>query len=374
MPTASQRMPLIDALKAIASQIILLHHLSSYGPIAATLSDVLPATMGWLFEYGRMAVQVFLVIAGFLAARGLSAQGQALDRSPLPLLWKRYQRLVIPFLAAVGLAIICSSLAGQWMDDDAIPDRATFGQWLAHATLLHGVLGVDSLSAGVWYVAIDFQLFALMALLLWAGRAAWLAPALVLGLGVSSLFWFNLDASLDNWAIYFFGSYALGAAAWWASDKRYLSSWLGAILTIGVAALVVDFRLRIAIALAVALLLGFSRRTGLLNRWPDARPLAFLGQVSYSIFLVHFPILLLSNGLYTLYEFDSVESALYGFVATWGISIAIGTLFYRWVESPEASRRIAGAIDWLSTPLWAASNRLRQISRQAARWLGWERG
>ena len=40
---------------------------------------------------------------------------------------------------------------------------------------------VDSLSAGVWYVAIDFQLFALFALLLWCGRGRpWLSVLLVL--------------------------------------------------------------------------------------------------------------------------------------------------------------------------------------------------
>lgn len=356
-------MPLIDAFKAIASQIILLHHLSSYGPLAATAREALPNTMGWLFEYGRMAVQIFLVIAGFLAARGLAADGQALTRSPLLLLWKRYLRLVIPFLGAIALAIVCSALADKWMDDEAIPARAGLLQWLAHATLLHGVLGVDSLSAGVWYVAIDFQLFALMALLLWAGRAAWLAPALVLGVATASLFWFNRDASFDSWAIYFFGSYGLGAAAWWASDRRRLSAWMGVILTVAIAALIVDFRLRIVIALAVALILGFSRRTGLLENWPNARPLAFLGQVSYSVFLVHFPILLLTNGLYTLYEFDSIESALYGLFATWAISIAVGTLFYRWVESPEASQRIHGALAWLFSPILAGGQKvLRRLA------------
>ena len=35
----THRMPLIDAFKAIASQIILLHHLSSYGPMAVTARD-----------------------------------------------------------------------------------------------------------------------------------------------------------------------------------------------------------------------------------------------------------------------------------------------------------------------------------------------
>ncbi len=344
MSHAASRMPLIDAFKAVASQIILLHHLSSYGPIAATMREAMPNLMGWLFEYGRMAVQVFLVIAGFLAAKGLSANGQALNRSPLPLIWKRYLRLIVPFLGAIALAIVCSAIADQWMEDEAIPARASFSQWLAHATLLHGVLGVDSLSAGVWYVAIDFQLFALMALLLWAGRAAWLAPALTLGMGVASLFWFNRDASFDNWAIYFFGSYALGAAAWWASDRRFLAAWTGAILTIGVAALMLDFRMRIMIALVVALCLAFGRRTRLLETWPNARPLAFLGPVSYSVFLVHFPLLLLVNGLYALFELDSLTYAVSGWFAIWGVSIAVGTLFFHGLESPEANKRIFGAL------------------------------
>lgn len=360
MKRNAARMPLIDALKAVASQLVLLHHLSSYGPLAEAARDVLPVLMGWLFDYGRMAVQVFLVIGGFLAARGLSPEGQALQSSPLPLLWKRYQRLAIPFLAALGLAIAGSALAGLWLDDEAIPDRATFGQWLAHAALLHGILGVESLSAGVWYVAIDFQLFALMALLLWIGQTGRIARGLVLGMGCAALFVFNRDAGLDNWAIYFFGSYALGAAAWWASDRRRLSLWLGVIATVTIAALILDFRTRIALALVVALMLGFGRRTGWLDRFPDWAPLAFLGRISYSVFLVHFPVLLLVNAVFAHFGFESAAATMTALAITWAASIAAGLAFYHWIESPAASQRITAAIGWLAA-------RLPEVARQAGR-------
>ena len=344
MSNSNNRMPLIDALKAVAAMLVLLNHFSSYGPLAATVREAFPGVFGWLFDYGRMAVQIFLVIAGFLAARALSAQGQALERSPLPLIWKRYLRLSIPYLAAIGLAIVAAAIAGLWMDDEAIPSQASFKQWLAHALLVQGILGIDSLSAGVWYIAIDFQLFALMAILLWAGRVRLLAPALVIAVSLASLFWFNRDTSWDNWAIYFFGSYGLGAAAWWASDRKQMSSWLGVIATITIAALVVDFRLRIVLALAVALTLGFGRRTGLLERWPNFKPLVFLGQISYSVFLVHFPVLLIANGLYVRLGFSSVNSAIFGLILALTASIAAATLFYRWIESPAASRNIAIAL------------------------------
>lgn len=354
-------MPLIDALKAIAALLVLTHHFSSYGPLAESARQHFPVVFDWLFAYGRMAVQVFLVIAGFLAARGLSAQGQALSTSPLPLIWKRYLRLVVPYLAAIGLAIIAAAIADRWLDDEAIPARASFMQWLAHATLLHGLLGVKALSAGVWYIAIDFQLFALMAILLWAGRRRLIAPALVLAVATASLFWFNRDAGWDNWALYFFGSYGLGAAAWWASERKQMSAWLGVMLTVAVAALIVDFRLRIALALAVALLLGFGRRSGLLEKWPDARPLAFLGQISYSLFLVHFPVLLLANTLYAQSGLHSPIATVLGLGLAWAASIGAATLFYRWIECPEASRRITTALGWLVGSLQGVACKLPVI-------------
>jgi len=86
-------------------------------------------------------------------------------------------------------------------------------------------LGLDSLSAGVWYVAIDFQLFALMLVLLWLARRMadrtsaqrWMTLVLVGGLAAWSLLVFNTDPGWDNWAVYFFAAYALGALAWWGT-------------------------------------------------------------------------------------------------------------------------------------------------------------
>ena len=38
MSKSASRMPLIDALKAVAAQLILVHHFVSYGPLAAAAS------------------------------------------------------------------------------------------------------------------------------------------------------------------------------------------------------------------------------------------------------------------------------------------------------------------------------------------------
>jgi peptidoglycan/LPS O-acetylase OafA/YrhL len=342
MTATSSRMPLPDALKALASQLIVLHHFSAYGPLSDALAQALPALAGWLYEYARMAVQVFLVVGGFLAARSLAPHGQAGFERPLALVWSRYQRLVLPFGAALLLAIGCALLVRSSMDDDIVPERAGVLQLLGHLLLLHDVLDMEALTAGAWYVAIDFQLFVLLVGLLWLaraigrGRAAAWGVVLVAGLGAASLFHFNRDAGWDDWGLYFFGAYALGALAWWAADRHRSPAWLAAIAVASAAALVLDFRLRIAIALAVALTLGLAHRRGVPERWPQSRPIAFLGRISYAVFLVHFPVYLLVSGLYAASGADSAAAAAVALAVGWLACIAAGQAFHRLVEAPAA--------------------------------------
>ena len=136
--------------------------------------------------------------------------------------------------------------------------------------MLQGVLGIDSLSAGVWYVAIDFQLYVLFVLLLWMGQvsgrrlattdfSAWLPAGFVLITALLSLLIFNRDSRWDNTALYFFGSYALGIASGWAIRSGQRARFRLLILCVGLFALWVEFRARIAVAVLVALLLGFGR-------------------------------------------------------------------------------------------------------------------
>jgi hypothetical protein len=90
---------------------------------------------------------------------------------------------------------------------------------LAHLFLLHEVLDVGALSAGVWWMALDFQLDSLLALLLWLGQRGGqpsCAMALAPGTTGASLLWWNAQNKQDNWAWYFFDTQQLGALARWA--------------------------------------------------------------------------------------------------------------------------------------------------------------
>jgi peptidoglycan/LPS O-acetylase OafA/YrhL len=354
MTTRTSRLPGVDALKAVSAQLIVLHHLAFYGPMSDLAYPLAPGLFDWLCEHARIAVQVFLVVGGYLAARSLAPSGQLSVAHPLRTLWRRYQKLVVPYAAALVLAIAGAALARGLMTHDSIPAPPTLPQFFAHLLLLHNVLGFDALSAGVWYVAIDLQLFALLTLALWLPR---LLPEAVGGAGTragmsvvvvlvaASLYWFNRQPDWDAWAIYFFGAYGLGVLVYWASTPGS-SRWpLVALALLGALALWVDFRERIAVALAVAMWLGVAHRRDWLSAWPRgaaAALMAYFGRISYSVFLVHFPICLMANAWVGQWAPKAPAWQASGMAGAWLASNLAGAWFHRHVESADLPAALRG--------------------------------
>ena len=112
-PATASRLPVIDAIKAIASQLIVLHHLAFYGPMSDYVQTICPETIAWLSQHARIAVQAFLVMGGFLAAQALARDGKLTDKPVLQLIRKRYIKLVTPFLVALALAVAGASMFGR---------------------------------------------------------------------------------------------------------------------------------------------------------------------------------------------------------------------------------------------------------------------
>jgi peptidoglycan/LPS O-acetylase OafA/YrhL len=324
----------IDLFKAVAAQLIVLHHLVAYGPVAAAVAVASPVAADWLFDYARMAVQAFIVIGGYLAARSFSGGH---DGSLLPPIFKRYVRLVVPFLTALVLTTIVAALVRPWFNDDALPAVPTFAQVLAHIFLLHGVLDFESLSAGAWYVAIDFQLYALFAVLIWGSRQAprW-HLVIVAGLTVASLFHFNRHSELDNWALYFFGAYGMGVLAFHIGRRPYPLPWLGILIAVAATALWFDFRGRILLALCVAVALVLLRNVGVDKDRKLARRVGYLGLNSYSLFLVHFSLCLLGNALFVRMGWHSPAEGVSMLVLIWLASNLLADAFFKRIEQPAS--------------------------------------
>ena len=359
--SSSSRLLHLDALKAVAAQLIVLHHLSAYGPVSESLENQLPTLQALLYDYGRMAVQVFLVVGGYLSARGLAPDGMALRGEAPTLLWRRYLRLVLPFMAAVLLSVGAAILVEPWLPE-LTPDAAGPAELLAHALLLHDLLGVEALTVGAWYVAIDMQLFVLLLGMLWLVR--WQPAPRTLGLALvtaalaASLFHFNRDPGQDVWAAYFFGAYGLGALVHLIGvhpalrGRRSLA--MLALVALASLALVVEFRGRLALALCTAVVLGLwqlhqsTRAHAARDQQTAAQApsrlvqlLGHLGTHSYALFLVHFSVLLLVNALFASGAPERSLAGLVAMLAAWALSNLAAILFYRWIEQPASRVHVA---------------------------------
>jgi peptidoglycan/LPS O-acetylase OafA/YrhL len=339
----AQRQALIDNLKGAACLFIILHHLAVYGPMSDVAIPALPKTIDFLFEYGRMAVSVFLVIGGYLSGLKLCKANLFTQTSVFDLIAQKYLRLVVPYLAAIGLTIFCSFIAHHWMVHDSISNLPEPAQLVSHLFFLQNILGYESLSAGLWYVAIDFQLFTVSALLIFLieklSPASWpfrqtrlIYLVSVAALTISSLFIFNRNDDLDIFFIYFFASYGLGFLSAWFTHEKKVLLFIFLVIDLLALALYIDYRERILFSGITALILCLGTQYHW-SRWQIWKnPLAKLGQISYSIFLIHFPISLLVSSLWSnLYAQDPWMNVLGMFLSA-SLSILLAIPFYHLIE------------------------------------------
>jgi peptidoglycan/LPS O-acetylase OafA/YrhL len=350
---------LIDLLKVFAALLIILHHLSSYGQIAEDARVFLPSVMNFLFEHGRYAVQIFLVMAGYLATQSLTrfANAKFSSQNLLRVIINRYLRLFAPYIAALVFTILCAWIARFWVNDEFVGEQETLGQFLAHLFFLQGILGLDSISAGVWYVAIDWQLYSVLAVLLISFSSYQALIWFISIIATASLLYFNRSNQYEAYFIYFVGSYSLGVLAYLAknfADKKIQDLAKFVLITIGVIIAVstlqqVWLRNFLAWFVAIALLVWGN------TAYPSAgsvthglrvsvlRAIAWASPRSYCAFLIHFAFILLANTLYIASGMHAHESGLIAIGLMLGVvvcSAIAANYMYRLVEIPSAKLKI----------------------------------
>ena len=338
MVMAASRLPLLDAMKGLGCIAIVLHHLAFYGPMSDVVHKAAPETINFLFNYARLAVQMFFVLGGYLVAAQISPNGEAVLPVVGQQVWKRYRRLVTPLVFAVALASLITALVRPWFDHPSLSAAPSLMQFFLHALLLQDLVGVEALSAGVWYVAVDFQLFTgtilLTALMSQAPeRWRWVYPFVIIILCAASLWGINRFDEYENYAPFFYGAYALGMLAYWTSRAIWGGwAWV-ALLVLGMVALWLQYRHPIAVALATAILLAASARTGWLTHWKGPNWLIWLGQRSYSIFLIHYGICVGFNAVWHYLFPQGVVINIIGMGLATLASVAAGVGLFHFVES-----------------------------------------
>ncbi|MSR58300.1 MAG: acyltransferase [Planctomycetaceae bacterium] len=195
-------------------------------------------------------------------------------------------------------------------------------------------------------------------------------------IAVLSLFWWNLDSATDMWIIHFFCMFFLGCAAWWALDGRVPSRVFWGYVSLLLVRLALDAReaygealldgsttatglgdaaassidLKVALVAGIAVyLLG---RAGRLGTTLNYRWLQYLGRISYSLYLIHFPV---GHVVTTLgYEHMQVNGTLSPVgAAGWLLAALVASfiaahILYTFVEGPSV--RLSSRFKRAETP------------------------
>lgn len=328
------RFPALDGLRAIAASMVVMFH---YG------GPRLRFVQGWI------GVHVFFVLSGFLittlALREVDRRGR-LDLSAFYL--RRFFRIVPVYLVVLVLLVLQAELnhVGQARMRAALPYYLTFFNELAPsaAYIQSWTLGIEQKFYLVWPVlafvlvrrargrlAVTLTMIMLLVVLIPVPRLS-AVHYVVLLLGALLAVVMHHPRGFAVVRPLLSPAGAVVVAVLFVAGHLQLTGLLrrfGELRVIPVYGLAVCF--------LVVAVVGAGPVRGLLS----LRPLAFVGERSYSLYLVQATAHTAVLGLFPpIGARPSVQAAL----VTWVVGVAIADLLYRWVELPmiRLGKQVAG--------------------------------
>lgn len=345
----------LDGIRGLAALYVAMFHcwLLSFHGFPANPG---PVWLGWLM-YGHLAVVLFLVVSGFSLSISPARHGWKLG-GVARFAWRRAWRIVPPYWAALVFSLVIA-----W----TVLPQPHSGPPTGRSVVVYGLLLQDIFVAPVpngafWSIAVEAELYVLFPLLLLirrrSGAVATLAvvivPVLVIGLRNPNVSTVDRLTGLTPQLAPLFVMGMLGAGLTAAGERvrRVPWHWLAVLAAVPVVVLIVAdgsvwtvhhyFWVDLAAGPALALLLAAvaTRPTAPPVRLLDTRPLRGLGAISYSLYLIHLPIvLLISRELVG----PHVRQPLQAFLVTAGlavpVSVAAAWVFATAVEIPLHRRR-----------------------------------
>ena len=354
----SRRMTLLDGLRAIAALMVVVAH--SVGLFAYWPTPSLPTRlMISVVDCGSAGVQVFFVLSGFVIAYTLRSQVMTVKYA-VRFILRRSIRLDPPYWAAIALHF-AYVLFRRSVSRDEIP-LPTPEQTLSHLFYLQDILGYGDMNVVFWTLCIEVQFYLVFCILLGmfrprsdsSGQPKWVwDKPLFVALYILSLAWpaqlLNLDHYASSLFLPYWYAFLLGAIVWWVVERtipRRVGD--GAILVLFiVGALRLQMDALVVASTASVILIAAHRHS--LYCWLDVGWVQFLGKISYSIYLVHVPIVGAVLGLQARMAPRSQGVSFVMLALAVGASIGIAFIFNRVVEVPaiRLSRRFKAMNSYL---------------------------
>lgn len=345
----------------MAAATVVLFHVGAYTQHSGDLASALPAVELLVQVIGAYGVPTFIVLSGFVLTLPVaSAPDLRLKRGFWQYLRRRARRILPPYYVSLLLFLVMIALipalhgdsGTAW--DSKVP--VTAGGVVSHLLVVHNwnTAWVNQINGPAWSVATEWQLyifFPLVLLPLWRrfGPVVMLGVVSLMGIVVTLGFppatagglWYVTLFALGSLAAYMvarekhlvrpglLAAAALVCSAAFLSLRPLLLGLLGGGFGIAAGYL---------IGIAMALLLIALARAG--DGSPSQRvrgilesgPLVWLGSWSYSLYLIHSPVLALGNFLLLRWALPTGTHMLIQLLITAPIAAAAAFIFHVLVE------------------------------------------
>jgi peptidoglycan/LPS O-acetylase OafA/YrhL len=375
------RLEYLEGLRGLAALYVVLHH--AY--MELHYRQALPGHESGLpqaffkalkfLDFGHYAVDIFIVLSGYcLMLPIVTSAGSALRGGIMGYFQRRARRILPPYYAVLVISLLAVPLIRYAQMRMGAVDAMTMAGYTpfvvtAHLLLLHNLSPNLSLFTNppLWSVATEWQIYFFFPFFLWLWRRFGLAAPVLAGFALGLAPHYLLHGMLDSAYPWYLGLFALGMAGASInfSDQPSVSGlrnrapwgfaagalWLGlGLFGIVKSGWYADHRWLAdpVFGLATMCLLVFGTeqlRSGVrlhvtsVVRLFDSRFSRRLGAFSYSLYLIHFPLIILGDALLLFLRVSAPlrVAGLFGIVVPLTVLIAYG--FYLAFERPFIASR-----------------------------------
>ncbi|BCM89820.1 hypothetical protein IAD21_01668 [Abditibacteriota bacterium] len=350
--TKSLHFPHLDALRGIAALGVLIFHIafsSALSPVWLSVVSPHINTAGHALANG---VEVFFVLSGWVIAH--SMRRDPLQFSSLTrFLARRTLRLTPPYWAALIVTLLMGLVAAHLGSGDSFPPLSKIA---LNFLYLQNIFGADNVFSPAWTLCIEAQFYVVFAVLLciagyWGqgaseedfGNARFPLAMLffVSALGTLALAWrWNDAASFVSWWFYFAG----GALGYLASRDSRLMPLAGIVVAAmaGVSLRLYSHPVRfddegraLLVGTLTLLFLLVAHGRARWTEWGRINVFAWLGRISYSLYLTHFGFGVLLARAFRKIVGHHAALAVGFIVIDMALCLILAQLFWRWIEFPS---------------------------------------
>ena len=326
------RIEAIDALRGLAALAVVLFHYVAFIPLMGISVGPIGSVVVALTRYGYLGVPIFFVLSGYVIAMTASRYTFTPSTGARFIL-RRLVRIAPPYWVMVLLTaatLIAGRTAGYFKNTPV-----TSGQVVAHLAYAQNVLGFRALDVAYWTLCLEVQfylVFALSAVALHRSsprlHLVWFAA---LSIGSFLINWFDLVP--QAWFPHLWYQFGVGVLVYDVGRVRSARPALFLLLAILVGLGISRSQPADLVVVFVAgLLLSRNRPSG--SASASSKVLLGLGQISYSLYLVHGFV---GMGLHIVFRSSAISSGPAAWIAVAvGIagSLAFATAFHYLCERP----------------------------------------